>query len=64
MNAEREGLQSAPRGVPYGPHAEPGHHIEKAIERHAAKASARRERRETETVEAGARHATRYGAGF
>ena len=64
MNAEREGLQSARQGTSYGPHAEPGHDVDHALERRAAKSPMRRKRREIQkSVEPGAPH-TRYGAGF
>jgi hypothetical protein len=62
MNAEREGLQSARPGVPYGPHAEPV--IDQPIERRAAKSPMRRKSRGIKTAIEPATPHTRYGAGF
>ena len=64
MNAEREGLQSARPGAPFGPLVEPGHDVEDALERRASKSPMRRKRREIpKTVDPSTPH-TRYGAGF
>ena len=64
MNAEREGMRPARQGASYGPHAEPGHDIDKAIDRRAAKSPMRPKRRETSTTVAPSTPHTRYGAGF
>jgi len=65
MNAEREGMRPARQGPSYGPHADPGHDVDQAIERRAAKSPMRRKRRELPTtVKPGTPPAHRYGAGF